>query len=267
MCSLESPLTICITNARRHELLQQLRSNSGQGSGRHMSLPISLPETAITHSNISGEIRLSNYVDFVKSCYRSHPEAFSYYEQLVDHLGPSSKKPIHTSLEKPKLFEAWPASPSQTYPVSFPFESQEWDAHSERPRPALLEGFPSPDTMLQLGARWNLRPEFFIEHIFGNNSTNNRAGFYGRPTLPSRQDNIMRIQFTSSVRSLVEGPSMESYVEKRLEIEEACRQCEKDLFSGKCYGATRFREIYQQDAYYCSIEQTISFTVIADRKP
>jgi hypothetical protein len=230
-----------------------------QGNGFHR--PLCKRTTA--HSGTSTESRRSTYVEFIKSCYNNHPEAFGFYEQLVDYL-----RKTCASQEKPTLFEAWPVSlPPEFYPASFPFEALDWEARAERPRVAIVEGFPSPDVIQQLGTKWNLRPEFFIGHIFAGSSNNQRAGFYGLPTLPSRQDSIVCIQFTSLVKSLVEGPSVNSYLEKRMEVEKACRQCEKDLLSGKGYGATRFREINQHDAYYCSVEQTISFTIVSDRKP
>lgn len=66
---------------------------------------------------------------------------------------------------------------------------------------------------------------------------------------------------------MVEGAGLTSYLEKRSEVEEACRQYEKRLLTGNQYGVTRFREINQYDTYYCSVEQTISFTVVANKSP
>jgi hypothetical protein len=85
------------------------------------------------------------------------------------------------------VFEVRSATPSISFPAPIPFDTLEWSAHAERPHVVMLEGFPSPDAILQLAQRWNLRPEFFIGHIFGNQ--NNQRGFYSVPTLPSRQEN------------------------------------------------------------------------------
>lgn len=69
-------------------------SNSGQVNRQQLCLPMSLPEAITAHPTASGELRLSLYVDFVKSCYRNHPEAFTYYEQLIDYLEPDGKETV-----------------------------------------------------------------------------------------------------------------------------------------------------------------------------
>ncbi|OQU96853.1 hypothetical protein CLAIMM_02878 [Cladophialophora immunda] len=155
----------------------------------------------------------------IRSCYQNDPEAFSYYEELVDYIEKGLKKDLGSSEDKPRLAQ--------------------W---------------------------WNLRPEFFTGHIFGS-IQNHQRGFYSLPTLPSRQENVIRIHFVSLVKSLVERPGLTSFLEKRSEVEEACRQYEKHLFTGNRFGVTRFREISQHDACYCSVEQIISFTVAANRSP
>jgi hypothetical protein len=47
-------------------------------------------------------------------------------------------------------------------------------------------------------------------------------------------------------------------------VEDACRQCEKDLFSERRHGATRFRRIHLHNAQFCSTEQTVSMTIATD---
>ncbi|KAI1391823.1 uncharacterized protein F4822DRAFT_106251 [Hypoxylon trugodes] len=203
------------------------------------------------------------YVDYIRSCYRNDPEAFSYYEELVDYIEKITKKSSNLCEERPRVFEAQSVMSPISYPALFPFDPLEWSAHSEKPRIVMLEGFPSPDAVLQLAYRWNLRPEFFIGHIFG--SQNSQRGFYSIPTLPSRQENIIRIHFSSLVKSLAEGTGLASYLEKKSEVEEACRQYEKRLLSGDRYGVTRYREIHQHDTYYCSVEHITSFTVVVNK--
>ncbi|KAI1740717.1 hypothetical protein F4680DRAFT_417589 [Xylaria scruposa] len=233
---------------------------SQRQAGTRSVTPLS-QATALSVSSGDPPRRLK-YVEYIRSCYQNHPEAFSYYEQLVDYLERGTKKCSHSSEEKPRVFEARLAS-SLSYPAPFPFDPLEWSAHSERPRIVILEGFPSPEAVLQLAQRWNMRPEFFIGHIFG--SYGNQCSFYSLPTLPSRQENIIRIHFNSLVKSLVEGPGLTSYLEKRSEVEEACRQYEKQLLIGNRYGVTRYREINQHDTYYCSVEHITSFTVVSNK--
>jgi hypothetical protein len=78
------------------------------------------------------------------------------------------KKDLGSSEDKPRVFEVRAATSFKSYPAAFPFDILEWSAISERPRAVILEGFPSPNAVLQLAQRWNLRPEFFTGHIFGS---------------------------------------------------------------------------------------------------
>lgn len=213
----------------------------------------------------SDPLQRTAYIEYIRSCYHNDPEAFSYYEALVDYIERGTKKYLNSSEEKPRVFEARSPISSISYPTSFPFDILEWADHSDRPRIVMLEGFPSPSAVLDLAQRWWLRPEFFIEHIFG--SQNNQRGFYSIPTLPSRQENIIRIHFSSLVKSLVEGSSLTSYLGKRSEVEEACQQYEKQLLNGNRYGVTRYRDIHQHDTYYCSVEHVTSFTVVPNKSP
>ncbi|KAF5656576.1 hypothetical protein FCIRC_13585 [Fusarium circinatum] len=128
----------------------------------------------------------------------------------------------------------------------------------------MLVGFPSPDAVVQLAQKWNLRPESFIGHIFGNES--DPRGFYSEPTLPSRQGNVVRVHFSSLVKSLVSGPSPKLFMKKRAAVEEACRKYEKRLFTEDKFGVTRFRGVSQHDTYCCSIEQAVSFMVVPNKR-
>lgn len=202
----------------------------------------------------------SAYVEFIRSCYQNYPEARSFYEQLVDYIKPTFGN-INCSLQKPRVYEVT-APPRQDLSLfSFPFDTVDWENPQWRPRVVVLEGLPSPDCIALLGIKCSIRPNFFIGHLFSSQRQNQQAGLYELPTLPSQQDNTVRIHFTSLVKSVVEGSDYREKPTKRSEIEEVCRQCEKDLFREGRYGATRFRSIDQYNGHFCSIEQTVSFTV------
>ena len=165
----------------------------------------------------------------------------------------------------PKLFEVTPLQSGSTFPFCFPLQPTGWDHEQRYPRVAVLEGFPSPTYTAFLGARWDLRPEFFIGHMFPGRGQTQRDNLFEQPTLPSRRDNIIRVQLASLVKSLVEVPVVESHTARRLEVDEAFRQCEKDLLSDRRYGATRFRRINLHDGQFCSVEQTVSLTVATEK--
>ncbi|KAF9765339.1 hypothetical protein IL306_002427 [Fusarium sp. DS 682] len=219
--------------------------------------------TSPTPLSSGDALRRQTYVDYIRSCYKNDPEAFSYYEALVDFIEKGSRKYPNLAKQKPRFFELRPVASQIQYPALFPFDLVNWSAPSERPRVAMLEGFPSPAAIVQLAQAWNLRPEFFIGHIFGKES--NPSALYADPILPSSQDNVIRVHFSSLVKSLVQGPGLSSYMEKRAELDKASQQYEKLLFAGNHSGVTRFRGINQHDAYYCSVEQTISFTVVKNK--
>ncbi|KAF5629910.1 insecticidal toxin complex [Fusarium tjaetaba] len=96
-------------------------------------------------------------------------------------------------------------------------------------------------------------------------SKNDPDCFYGDRTLPSRQGNFVHVNFSSLVKSLVQGPSLKLFMEKRSAVEEACRKYEKRLFAEDQYGVARFRGVNQHDTYCCSIEQTVSFTAVPNK--
>lgn len=197
------------------------------------------------------------YVKFIRSCYQNHPEAFNYYEQLVDYLEPKSDASFF-SLQTPELFEV--ATPD-LYPVSSPFSVAEWNGEQQRPWVAILEGFPSPEHIVTLGARWSIRPEFFIGHLFSSCKQTQKSSLYELPTLLSRQENVVHIQCASLVKSLVEGLGSDTSPLRRLEVEKAQTQCQKTLFAEKRYGATRLRNVNAYNSQSYSVEQTISMTV------
>jgi hypothetical protein len=203
----------------------------------------------------------SAYIEFIQSCYRYHPEAFSYYDQLVDFINHDFRTEPQPP-QKPTLFELQASFEAEE---QFPFVAAEWERTPRQPRVAVLEGFPSPSSIALLGAKLLVRPEFFIGHLFAGFQHSRQLRFYEFPTLPSRQSNVVSIHFTSLVKPLVNGATLDSYLAKRKEVEDAIRRCDKTLFNEGPFGATRFRAINQHDSYFCSVEQTVSLTVVMDR--
>ncbi|KAF5706317.1 hypothetical protein FMUND_11682 [Fusarium mundagurra] len=202
--------------------------------------------TARASPRVSGdELGRQTYVDYIRSCYKNDLEAFSYYEALVDYIEKGSRKYPGQTQHKPRIFELRRIESPIQYPALFPFNLMDWSTTSERPRVVMLEGFPSPEAVVQLAQRWKTRPD--------------------DPTLPSRQGDVVRVHFSSLVKSLVQGPSLKLFMGKRAAVEEACRKYEKRLFAEDQYGVTRFRGVNQHDTCCCSIEQTVSFKVVPNK--
>jgi hypothetical protein len=107
--------------------------------------------------------RLS-YIESTRSCYHNHSEAFVYYEQLEDHLDSGSERP-HSSLQTTRAFELI-TSPVSRYPIHSLFVLITDDSPISGLRIVIVERFPSSECIASLGARWSIRPEFFIDHLF-----------------------------------------------------------------------------------------------------
>ncbi|KAK9769979.1 hypothetical protein SCAR479_13369 [Seiridium cardinale] len=198
------------------------------------------------------------YVEFIRSCYHNHPESFSYYGRLIDHLKQGSDR-TQTRLQEVRLFEVSTLAAASSYPCLFPFQRTTDDHVQEKPRIAVLEGFPSPTCIASLGSKWHIRPEYFLGHL-----PTTGGALYELPTLPSLQDNLICIQYASVVRPFTDRKPTNSLASRRSDLAKACAQQEKLLSSDKRYGTTRFRKVNQHDSQISSVEQTVSLTVIGE---
>jgi hypothetical protein len=204
--------------------------------------------------------RKAVYVKFIQSCYANHPEAFSYFEQLVVYIGPQTKSPSF-SLQEPKVYELLPVSTCGPYPLCFPFQEVDWDSQPDRPRVVVLEGFPSPDCVAAMGAKWSIRPEFFLGNIDTACKVSPQSRIYELPTLHSRQENVVHIQFASIAKKLIRDSNKHSFSKNKLELENACRQSQKTLFLEQRFGVSRFRKVYLFNSQFYATEQMVSLTV------
>ncbi|KAL4936543.1 cora-like Mg2+ transporter protein-domain-containing protein [Aspergillus oleicola] len=208
------------------------------------------------------------YLKHIESCYRYHPEAFSFYDQLADYLQQRSGTGRQRStLQEVKFFEITPLASSATYPVAFPLHRIEIHDQQHRPRVGVLEGYPDPDCIAFLGAEFAVRPEFFIEHLPMSLKRGVNARVHELPTVPSRQDNVVRVPFSRLVKSLAPYPDSSAtqtssfMYRKRNEVEEARVNYEKGLVKYEKYGAAHIRRIIVHDREMCSIEEMVSFAI------
>ncbi|KAI1500560.1 hypothetical protein F5X99DRAFT_429367 [Biscogniauxia marginata] len=197
------------------------------------------------------------YIAFIQSCYRSHPEAFYYYNRLVDHLHQGIDQ--SQALQSLKIFRVLLPAPQTIYPTPFPFEITEWTEHRDSPTVVVLEGFPSPWCIALLGSKWPIRPEFFIGHLPLND-----GGHYELPTLPSLHDNLARVHYVTLVKPLLDYRDTYYISRRRSDLTALCLRQEKRLVKDRKYGETRFRRVNLHDSQLYSIEQTISLTVVVE---
>lgn len=210
----------------------------------------------------------SVYLRHIRSCYRYHPEAASFYEQLADFLDACSGQ-RKSRLQEVKLFEISPLSNDDVYPKAFPFITAGLHDENCKPRIGVLQGFPHPDCIAFLGAEFAVRPEFFIEHLPVSLKLSDSVPEL--PTLPSRQDNVVRVHFSRLVKPMSPYPSRLSgqtslhMRQKRAEMEGLRLNYEKALVNHRMYGATHVRKIVVHDSDICSVEEMVSFTIATHR--
>ncbi|KAI1362815.1 hypothetical protein F5Y08DRAFT_354918 [Xylaria arbuscula] len=198
------------------------------------------------------------YIEFIKSCYYIHPNSFSYYNRLIDHLRDTSlQQPIPQSrLQELKAFEVLAPIEHNAYPNLFPFQETTWANDCHRPKIIILEGFPSPSSIALLGTKWQIRPEFFISHL-----PVTHGSLYEIPSPLYLRNNLVRVHFVSLFKSMFDRSVTFSITKQRSELEQLCKKQEKELIGDRKYGATRFRRVNLHDSQVSSIEQTISMTV------
>ncbi|KAI2733128.1 hypothetical protein CBS147332_143 [Penicillium roqueforti] len=192
----------------------------------------------------------SVYLRHIRSCYRYHPEAASFYEQLADFLDACSGQ-RKSRLQEVKLFEISPLSNDDVYPKAFPFITAGLHDENCKPRIGVLQGFPHPDCIAFLGAEFAVRPEFFIEHLPVSLKLSDSVPEL--PTLPSRQDNVVRVHFSRLVKPMSPYPSRLSgqtslhMRQKRAEMEGLRLNYEKALVNHRI------------------VEEMVSFTIATHR--
>ncbi|KAJ5528252.1 hypothetical protein N7513_012411 [Penicillium frequentans] len=208
----------------------------------------------------------SIYLRHIRSCYRYYPEAISFYEQLADFLNTCSGK-RKSRLQEVKLFEIIPISTADVYPKAFPFATAQLHEEQHKPRIGVLQGFPHPDCIAFLGAEFAVRPEFFIEHLPLSLKPSAKDSVPELPTLPSRQDNVVRVHFSRLLKPLspyssrVSAQTSLHMRQKRAELEDLRLNYEKSLVNHRMYGATHVRKVVVHDSDMYSVEEMLSFTI------
>ncbi|VUC30706.1 unnamed protein product [Clonostachys rosea] len=207
--------------------------------------------TSTFSSTSLNECNHSRYLAYIRSCYRSFPEAAPYYEQLIDHLNLQRG----AQLQSIQLLELEPPLDPSEYPVLLPSRPVEFIHEQYRPRVAILQGYPSPECIAHLGASFSIRPEFFIGHLSCAIPGSTRMPLEAL-SLPSSQENLVRIPFCIVARS----PNPIDHLTS--DVERALLTSEKKLRDEGRYGASRFRKVNIHDERTYSLEESMAFTIV-----
>ena len=213
------------------------------------------PRPKLHHRRESLVLSYSNYI---KSCFRRQHEAAPYYKQLLDFLDPGAAHGS-SSLQKPRYFDL-PKSLRRSSDHAARDDSGD-RARNAQPRIAVLEGFPSPESISAIGANERVRPEVFIGHLDFSCSSTFSPEFYELPSLPSDRQNIVHIRLMTMGRTMPGDSRLKSQAENRLKANKRCTAFERRLFEGKQYGATRFRKVHLHSSQVFTVEQMVSFSV------
>ena len=206
---------------------------------------------------ISNERPRGDYVQFIRACYRTHPESFRYFEELVDYILTSTSN-WNSSLQQPTTFALGRGE------ETLPFEVHDGLDSEFEPAITVLEGHLSPECISASGSKLRIRPELFVGHLGLMRRLPHKTPFYELPTLPSHSDNIIHLRVVCLINSPteqhVDHPTT-ALIKDRAKAEASRKQAERDLFNERRYGATRVRKALVHSQKLASIEQMVSFTV------
>ena len=206
------------------------------------------------------ELPRSIYSRYIKSCFNSRPSSGAYYKQLLDFL--DSGNHLGTShLQTPHCYEITDKSRDSTSIDCPIFKEIESSAPCSQPRIAILEGFPSPESIDTMGAEELIRPELFIGHLDFSRNEHSLQRYYELPALPSDRSNIIHVRLATLGQSFSRDTETRSYTHERMAADKKCFDFENQLFHRKHYGATRFRKVHIHNSRTVSVEQLVSFTV------
>lgn len=134
----------------------------------------------------------------------------------------------------------------------------------KKPFLAIVEGFPSPDVISYLGAKYQLRPEVFLGHLEFERVLSQTITSFELPTLSSYRDNVVHVRLATLGRTFRDFSLQKAISSRQAKANDHARQIEKSLFEEKRYGATRYRKVNIHNSRYFSIEQMVTFTVGRD---
>lgn len=223
-----------------------------------VSLSSTTPSAIHLASLSTNQTPLQRYLHFIRTCYIRECKSSEYFQCLEVYLSNSS----HSDLQEIKCIEVEGHGGSTTG-ASLAIRTVPFGSHKSTTRICVLEGFPSPDCMVDLGARYRLRPEFLLGHLEPNSWQTDRPQWYELPTVPSRRRNIIHTRVITLGRRQVVTNHVElrSYKPQRKNAAKRLRELDRCLFQQRRYGEARFRQVHVHNAKYFSVEQMISFCV------
>lgn len=206
-----------------------------------------LPEISIMNS-----VSLNHsYISFIKACYNPKSDASLYYRNLENYLASAGAatrlQKITSVVLRPLPKPIWEFCDFETTGLSLP-------------RLNIIEGFPSPECLGALGARYKIRPELFVGHLDFQKNECPGPDFYTLPTLPSMRENIFHVRLVSLGAASAGRKSLKSLSAQRAEVDATLNIREEKLFRERRYGETRLRAMHFYDSSHFTVEQMVSFT-------
>ncbi|KXX77254.1 hypothetical protein MMYC01_204945 [Madurella mycetomatis] len=231
----------------------------------------------------------------IRECFRRWPNAAPFYQTLIDYLNTAFSQ-VFSPLQIPTTYwlghdlgrrdpvEAGSPPghrPPSTQPArrfSFPLVTQapatnaQWMRLPPQSHLTVVEGLLAPESIGTLGEMYQIRPEFFIDHLELSNDTHAAKAWkgYELPNLPSRRDNIIHVRFMSMLQVSSEAHPFSTVparrLERRIKLENKRRAYEQRLFDLRHYGATRIRALHVHTERWLTVEQLVSFSVKREGK-
>ena len=212
----------------------------------------------LRHTSREGESQASKYIGYIKRSFVRQGDSSLYYKQLLDYLE-SDVGHGSSLLQTPRYYELErsiaPSGEGRVYNEITPGSAR------YHPSIAVLEGFPSPQSIGIIGANEMVRPELFIGHLDFSRSISSSRRFFELPSLPSDRSNAIHIRLPTLGTSVIGETALKSHLHSRIQADEKCVAFESQLFRGKHFGATRFRKVHLHNSQMFSLEQMVSFSV------
>lgn len=206
---------------------------------------------------------ITQYINHLKERTLNAPESRFYLGQLLTYIKDAHRPTFANHGEirsRVKLIDLGnPASSTREM-------SRIVDPHdaTNNPHVVVFEGFPAPSDIGYIGARFNVPAEAFLGHLeFERVQMRDRTS-YELPALPSRCNHVVHVRLVRLGRSLLSTDQAIVHGNDRQLLRENVVRHERDLFSNRDYGTTRFRNIHGQTERYFIIEQLVTFSVVAE---
>lgn len=192
-----------------------------------------------------------SYLALVESLIHQQPTSYLYLGALKQYLQRSSPQQHLRSIQIQGDEES--SSHSNTGAATTDSTGTPWLI--------LVEGLPAPETIRELGHKYELPPEIFLAHLDIERVLRVNPLSFELPSIPFVGDSVVHLS-VSRLGTFNASPYHEtSIVEQQVRADKHVLEFERALFNPGSYGCPRVRRLDIHNRQYFSVEHLITFTV------